>query len=160
MKEHFMRKYGTKRIRTVLANHNTVIWFRLVARFIRFFNTRIIDWLMIYWWFIHSWHEEQAFGKIIQALDTSRSVELKSVRILYKLSTFLSLWQSGGGWRNRLEAKLFHWPDCWYKDIIVFGRDFLRAAQMRLCFHANTKGLSTTRHQHAGHKFNRPLHWW
>ena len=35
-----------------------------------------------------------------------------------------------------VEARLFHSPKCRYD--IIFGRDFLRSAKMKFCFHTNT----------------------
>ena len=37
---------------------------------------------------------------------------------------------------GRVEARLFHSPECRYD--IIFGRDFLWSANMKFCFHTNT----------------------
>ena len=61
------------------------------------------------------------------SFDTSKSVELRNIQ----LPEFVYGCVVGG-----VETRLFHSPECRYD--VIFGRDFLRSAQMKFCFHAKT----------------------
>ena len=61
------------------------------------------------------------------SFDTSKSVELHNIQ----LPEFVNGRVVGG-----VETIFFHSPECWYN--IIFGRDFLRSAKMKFCFHTNT----------------------
>ena len=57
------------------------------------------------------------------SFNTSKSVELRNIQLL----EFVNGRVVGG-----LEARLFHSPECRYD--IIFGRDYLRSARIKICF--------------------------